>query len=116
MMDEFQEVGDLLPGNRFERVMRSAVQRHTNVSYVFQGSRYHMLRRMFTDHNRPFYKSALTVLLDKPPVEDNVSFVVARFRHAGVSIARQQAERLVARVENIRITFSSSSWEREFES
>ena len=101
VMDEFQEVGDLLPGNRFERVMRSAIQRHTNVSYIFLGSRYHMLRRMFTDHNRPFYKSALTVLLDKPPVEGSVSFVVARFRHAGVSIAREQAERLVARAENI---------------
>lgn len=101
VMDEFQEVGDLLPGNRFERVMRSVIQRHTNVSYVFLGSRYHMLRRMFTDHNRPFYKSALTILLDKPPVEDSVSFVMARFRHAGVSIAREQAERLVARVENV---------------
>ena len=101
VMDEFQEVGELLPGNRFERVMRSAIQRHTNVSYIFLGSRYHMLRRMFTEHNRPFYKSALTVLIDKPPVADSVSFVVSRFRHAGITIEQRQAERLVARVENI---------------
>lgn len=101
VLDEFQEVGGLLPENRFERVMRSVIQRHTNVSYVFLGSRYHMLRRMFTDHNRPFYKSALTILLDKPPFEESVSFVVSRFLSGGVTIAPSQAERLVARVENI---------------
>ncbi len=101
VLDEFQEVGALLPESRFERVMRSVIQRHTNVSYIFLGSRYHMLRRMFTDHNRPFYKSALTVLLDKPPLEESVSFVISRFRSGGVTIASSQAERLVARVENI---------------
>ena len=54
VFDEFQEVKDLLPGDGFERTMRSAVQSHRNVSYIFLGSRHHLLRRMFTDHNRPF--------------------------------------------------------------
>lgn len=44
VLDEFQEVGELLPNDRFERVMRSVIQGHTRVSYVFLGSRYHMLR------------------------------------------------------------------------
>ena len=101
VLDEFQEVEGLLPNDRFERVMRSVIQRHSNVSYIFLGSRYHMLKRMFTDHNRPFYKSELTILLDKPPVEESVRFVVSRFRSGGVSISPAQAERLVARVENI---------------
>ena len=101
VFDEFQEVKDLLPNNGFERVMRSAIQSHRNVSYIFLGSRYHMLRRMFTDHNRPFYKSAVTIHLDKPPVEESVRFVVDRFASAGKSIAREAAERLVAKIENI---------------
>ena len=101
VLDEFQEVGDLLPGDLFERVMRSAIQGHTRVSYIFLGSRYHMLRRMFTDHNRPFYKSALTVLLDKPPVEESVRFVVARFQSGGLKIGEDVAALLVAKAENI---------------
>lgn len=101
VFDEFQEVKDLLPNDGFERVMRSAIQSHRNVSYIFLGSRYHILRRMFTDHNRPFYKSAVTILLDKPPVEESVRFVVERFASAGKSIAREAAERLVAKIENI---------------
>ena len=101
VFDEFQEVRDLLPNDGFERVMRSAIQTHRNVSYIFLGSRYHILRRMFTDHNRPFYKSAVTILLDKPPEEESVRFVVDRFASAGKSIAREAAEHLVAKIENI---------------
>ena len=101
VFDEFQEVKDLLSNDRFERVMRSAIQSHRNVSYIFLGSRYNILRRMFTDHNRPFYKSAVTILLDKPPVEESVRFVVDRFARAGKTISREAAERLVAKIENI---------------
>ena len=60
-----------------------------------------MLRRMFTDHNRPFYKSAVTIHIDKPPVDESVRFVVDRFASAGKAIARETAERLVAKEENI---------------
>ena len=101
VLDEFQEVGDLLPDDRFERVMRSVIQRHSQVSYIFLGSRYHMLRRMFTDHNRPFYKSALTVFLDKPPLEESIRFVVSRFRSGGMKIGEKEAAQLVAKAENI---------------
>jgi len=101
VLDEFQEVGELLPNDQFERVMRSVIQKHTQVSYIFLGSRYHMLRRMFTDHNRPFYKSALTILLDKPPVEESIRFVVSRFKSGGLTIGADEAAQLVAKAENI---------------
>ena len=101
ILDEFQEVKDLLPGDRFERVMRSVIQRHRNVSYIFLGSRYHMLRRMFTDCNRPFYKSALTILLGRPPVEDSVRFVMSRFESGGLQIRSDVASKIVFRIENI---------------
>ena len=42
-----------------------------------------MLRRMFTNHNRPFYKSAVTIHIDKPPVDESVRFVVDRFASEG---------------------------------
>lgn len=101
VMDEFQEVADLLPDDRFERVMRSVIQRHENVSYIFLGSRHHMLRRMFTDRNRPFYKSAVTIMLDKPPLDESVGFVLSRFEKSGFSITRDVAELLVLKVDNI---------------
>ena len=101
IMDEFQEVNELLPKRGFESIMRSVIQTHDNVSYIFLGSRHHMLRRMFTDHNRPFYKSALTMLLDKPPFDESVAFVCARFASCGIEIPEAVAQALVEKVENI---------------
>ncbi len=101
VLDEFQEVKDILPDDRFERVMRSVIQSHRNVSYIFLGSRYHLLRRMFTDHNRPFYKSALTILLDKPPLEESIRFVEERFDSGGIAITPDAARLLVAKIANI---------------
>ena len=101
VMDEFQEVEDMLPNCGFERTMRSVIQNHRNVSYIFLGSRYHLLRRMFIDHGRPFYKSALTMLLDKPPVEESVSFVESRFKSGGIDISPETARYLVDRIANI---------------
>jgi len=100
-LDEFQEVEGILPNCGFERVMRSVIQSHRDVSYVFLGSRHHLLRRMFTEHGRPFYKSALTILLDKPPIDESVAFVESRFSSAGIAISQQVARRLVDRIANI---------------
>ena len=101
VMDEFQEVSELLPNDQFERVMRSVIQNHENISYIFLGSRYHMLRRMFTERNRPFYKSAIAMMLDKPPFEESVEFVVSRFASGGVTLSREVAAQLVFKIDNI---------------
>lgn len=101
VLDEFQEVKDLLPNDGFERIMRSVLQGHRNISYIFLGSRYHLLRRMFTDRNRPFYKSAISLLLEKPPLDESIQFVLNRFQYGGKPISRDAAERLVSRIENI---------------
>ena len=101
VMDEFQEVSELLPNDQFERVMRSVIQSHENISYIFLGSRYHMLRRMFTERNRPFYKSAIAMMLDKPPFEESVEFVVSRFASGGVTLSREVAAQLVFKIDNI---------------
>jgi AAA+ ATPase superfamily predicted ATPase len=101
VMDEFQEVSELLPNDQFERVMRSVIQSHKNISYIFLGSRYHMLRRMFTDRNRPFYKSAIAMMLDKPPFEESVDFIVSRFASGGVVISHEVAAQIVKKIDNI---------------
>ena len=101
VLDEFQEVEGLLPDDRFERVMRSVIQTHRNVSYIFLGSRHHLLRRMFTDHARPFYKSALAIPLGKPPLDESVAFVRERFASAGLGIEPAAARHLVERIDNI---------------
>lgn len=111
ILDEFQEVSELLPNDQFERVMRSVIQSHENISYIFLGSRYHMLRRMFTERNRPFYKSAIAMMLDKPPFDESVDFVVSRFASGGISISREVAAQIVHRINNIPYYIQQLSFE-----
>src|SRR5207248_5059719 len=56
MLDEFQEIVTLdaaLPA-----VLRSVIQAQKQVSYVFLGSRRHLLTEVFTGRNEPLYRSA----------------------------------------------------------
>ena len=102
IFDEFQEVTNLLPNDMFERVMKPIIQSHrdNNVSYLFLGSHYHILR-MFTAPNSPIYNLATPILLEKPPEDESIRFVIDRFARARKIIDRKHAEHLVARARNI---------------
>lgn len=55
--DEFQEVTKL-NGENFEKLLRSRIQHHDKVSYLFFGSKTHLLKDMFNNKSRAFYHSA----------------------------------------------------------
>lgn len=110
-IDEFQEVSRLMPGRGFERIMRSRIQHHGNVSYIFLGSRKHMLRRMFTTRKEPFYNSAETFLLEKPPQTDSEQFIIRRFKSVGIKVTVERARRIVELADNIPYYLQAvSSW------
>ena len=56
VLDEFQEVIDIDP--RLPRLMRAVFQQQPEVAHVYLGSKRHMLRRLFSDENEPFWRSA----------------------------------------------------------
>jgi len=100
-LDEFQEVANLGLGAQFERTMRSAVEKQRHVSYVYLGSKTHLLERMFSSRSRPFYNSAQKFLLQRPPLVESVDFVIARFADARLTISRELAEKMVRRIDNV---------------
>ena len=66
--------------------------------YLFFGSKTHMLKRMFGDKERPFYKSATTMRLDKPPAAESADFVRRRFVSRSVGIDGGMSERIVREI------------------
>ena len=100
-LDEFQEVSDLGLGPQFERTMRSIVERQTNVSYVFLGSKSHLIERMFSAKSRPFYNAAQKFLLKRPPADESASFLIDRFKSSGLALATPLADEMVRRVDNV---------------
>ena len=99
--DEFQEIERLSPDLPLEGVFRSCIQAHQNVRYVFFGSKTHLLKRMFGEKSRPFYKSAATMRLEKPPEDESLAFVRSRFASRAIGIDEAAARRIVAETENV---------------
>lgn len=99
--DEFQEIERLSPDLPLEGIFRSCIQAHQDVRYVFLGSKTHMLKRMFGEKSRPFYKSAATMRLDKPPEDESLMFVRRRFASRSIGIDEAAARRIVSETENM---------------
>ena len=99
--DEFQEVAEMSKEFPLENIFRSCIQSHRNVRYAFLGSKTHLLKRMFGDHARPFYKSALPMPLGKPPEAESMEFIVTRFKAEGLEIGEGDAREIVRISENI---------------
>lgn len=57
VLDEFQQVLSYGDSDSIERRLRSAIQKQDNVSYIFLGSRKHLIQKMVTDKGRPLYRA-----------------------------------------------------------
>ena len=101
VFDEFQEVAELGLGANFERVMRSVIENHSEISYVFLGSKTHIMKRMFSKPSRPFYRSAQAFSLGLPPSDESIDFVVSRFETVGMKLSKKLAERLTSLAGNM---------------
>lgn len=99
--DEFQDIGRLSPDLPLEGIFRGCIQEHQGVRYLFFGSKTHLLKRMFGERSRPFYKSAATMKLDKPPVDESEDFVRRRFAARSIGIDASVAARIVRESENV---------------
>jgi AAA+ ATPase superfamily predicted ATPase len=74
--DEFQEITDIDP--KLPRLMRAVFQEQPDVAHVYAGSKRDMMRRLFSDQNEPFYKSAKVMEIDRISPDLFKSFVKAR--------------------------------------
>jgi len=56
IFDEFQQILEY-ESDLVERQMRSLIQRHKDVAYIFLGSRKHLIKKMVLDRARPLYQA-----------------------------------------------------------
>lgn len=93
VFDEFQEISNL-GGEQFEKELRANIQHHEKISYVFMGSKTHILLNMFNDKNRAFYKIGKMFYLSKLPKIDLVSFILKHFTEGSYNINTDTAEEI----------------------
>lgn len=98
--DEFQEINKL-NGENFEKLLRSQIQNHKNTSYIFLGSKTHLLKDMFNNKNRAFYNSADIINLPKIYVEKSIDYLQKSFNRFKVLIDNEAAAYLIEIAGNI---------------
>jgi hypothetical protein len=67
VFDEFQDIFRINSG--LDRMLRSVIQNHRNINYVFMGSSESMIREIFEKKNSPFYRFGTLFTLGKIPEE-----------------------------------------------
>ncbi len=95
VFDEFQEIGKL-NGEAFEKELRSVIQHHENVSYVFMGSRVHLLLNMFKRKDRALYNIGKTINLHKIGREELKRFIKHHFHNGDYEISEEISDKLCA--------------------
>jgi AAA+ ATPase superfamily predicted ATPase len=81
VLDEFQEVVDIDPA--LIKLMRSVFQEQPEVAHIYLGSKRHMMRRIFSDENEPFWRSAKQTELDVISPDLFTRYALARFEQTG---------------------------------
>ena len=68
-IDEFQKITDYPNGENVEATLRTYVQRCPHATFLFSGSKRHLMTEIFLSPSRPFYQSVITMGLN-PISED----------------------------------------------
>ena len=82
VFDEFQDL--LSAGSTLDGLLRSHVQYHAEAAtYIYSGSQPSLMRRLFTDRERPLYGQAEPLELAPLPLDEVVTELHQRFASAG---------------------------------
>lgn len=85
--DEFQEIQNFNK-ETVEKLMRASFQHHSNVAYLFAGSKKHLVYSMISDRSRAFYKMGKLMPLSKIPRSIFVSFLEQKFSETGYTVEK----------------------------
>ncbi|MFP3043656.1 ATP-binding protein [Treponema primitia] len=98
--DEFQEAGKLQNIN-FENLLRSKIQQQVNTSYLFLGSKTHILEEMFNNKKRAFYHSASQISIGPLPEDDTIKYLQNKFTASGITLDTNIGQYLISAAGNI---------------
>jgi AAA+ ATPase superfamily predicted ATPase len=93
ILDEFQEIVDIERG--LPKLMRAVFQRQPEVAHVYLGSKRHMILRIFSDENEPFWRSAKQMELGVIRPKDFRPYIEKRFEATGRRLHAEVVDRVL---------------------
>ena len=84
-IDEFQQIAQY-PEKGVEALLRSYIQFIPNVSFIFSGSKRHVMNEIFLSAKRPFYQSTQILSIDKIDRDNYYRFAAGFFETHGKAL------------------------------
>ena len=85
-IDEFQQITRYNDAPNVEATLRTYIQRCINATFIFAGSKRHLMGEIFTSPSRPFYQSVLIMNLKPILVEKYDEFAQMQFAKHGKAL------------------------------
>ncbi|MBO6216822.1 MAG: ATP-binding protein [Prevotella sp.] len=82
-IDEFQQITHYPDGQNVEAALRTHIQRCPNATFIFAGSKRHLMGEIFTSPSRPFYQSVITMGLSPISIQKYTEFAIEMFSKNG---------------------------------
>ncbi len=99
--DEFQDILNLPDSKATLAVLRSKIQFHEDMPYVFAGSVRNQMSEIFTDPESAFFKSAILVNVGPLDRETFVGFLAGKFALGNRVAGNDVLERIITLAENV---------------
>lgn len=92
-LDEFQQISHY-EKKQSEAYFRAWMQEFPSIRFIFSGSHRNMMRSMFTEANRPFYRSAQLLQLQAIEIQAYQEFIIRHFKQHKKTIGVEAIEEL----------------------
>ena len=100
-IDEFQRITEYPNGENVEAALRTHIQRCPNATFLFCGSKRHLMTEIFLSPSRPFYQSVVTMGLDPISEEKYAAFAARLFENSGKSLAPDVVPQVYQRFDGV---------------
>lgn len=100
-IDEFQKITEYPDGKNVEAALRTHIQRCPNATFLFAGSKRHLMSEIFTSPTRPFYQSVITMGLAPISIEKYKEFALQQFKENGKGIETEVIDEVYHRFNGV---------------
>lgn len=97
-IDEFQQIAEY-PEKGVEALLRSYIQFLPNVSFIFAGSKQHVMQEMFTSSKNPFYQSTQLLTIDTINRKEYAAFAMEHFSKQHTQLPQEIFEAIYAKFD-----------------
>jgi hypothetical protein len=94
-IDEFQNIASFDESLAFQKLLRSAWQKHERTCYCLYGSKFHMMQELFERQSMPFYRFGDLIHLEKIAAEDWRPFIRGHFESGNKAIGDEFISKII---------------------